>query len=50
MSPNKKNPLLLVLGIRPDVIRASLIIGKLRDALGDGFVFVLSGKHYSDNL
>ena len=50
MSPNKKNPLLLVLGIRPDVIRASLIIGKLRDALGDGFIFVWSGQHYSDNL
>lgn len=41
----------LVLGIRPDVIRASLIIKKLRQALGpDGFEFIWSGQHYSDNM
>ena len=41
----------LVLGIRPDVIRASLIIKKLRQALGpDGFEFIWYGQHYSDNM
>lgn len=43
-------PLMLVLGIRPDVIRASLMIRMLRETLGSNFVFVWSGQHYSDNL
>lgn len=43
-------PLMLVLGIRPDVIRASLMIKMLREQLGEQFVFVWSGQHYSDNL
>ena len=43
-------PLLMVLGIRPDVIRASLMLKGLREALGDRFKFVWSGQHYSDNL
>lgn len=41
---------MLVLGIRPDVIRASLLIKQLKHALGDAFVFVWSGQHYSANL
>lgn len=41
---------MMVLGIRPDVIRASLIIQQLRDALGSRFVFVWSGQHYSRNM
>jgi len=45
-----EGPLLLVLGIRPDVIRASLMISRLRGVLGQRFVFVWSGQHYSDNL
>lgn len=49
-SYDPSGPLLLVLGIRPDVIRASLIIARLRAALGKDFVFVWSGQHYSDNL
>ncbi len=40
----------MVLGIRPDVIRASLIIKSLKQRLGDGFDFVWSGQHYSDNM
>ena len=46
----KKGPLFLVLGIRPDVIRASIIIRELRKSLGDQFKLVWSGQHYSDNL
>lgn len=45
-----RHPLVLVLGIRPDVIRASLMIQHLSRELGDRFVFVWSGQHYSDNL
>ncbi len=45
-----RRPLVLVLGIRPDVIRASLMIQRLSRELGDQFVFVWSGQHYSDNL
>lgn len=40
----------MVLGIRPDVIRASLIIKKLKSELGSQFEFVWSGQHYSDNM
>lgn len=42
--------ILVVLGIRPDVIRASLILNRLRAELGERCVFVWSGQHYSDNL
>lgn len=45
-----KKRITLVLGIRPDVIRASLIIRQLKDMLGDSFDFVWSGQHYSDNM
>lgn len=45
-----RQPLVLVLGIRPDVIRASLMIQRLAREMGDQFVFVWSGQHYSDNL
>jgi len=40
----------MVLGIRPDVIRASLMLNGLREQLGSRFKFVWSGQHYSDNL
>ena len=43
-------PIAMVLGIRPDVIRASIIIRELRKSLGKNFVLVWSGQHYSDNL
>jgi len=43
-------PILMVLGIRPDVIRASIMLRELRVRLGDNFKLVWSGQHYSDNL
>jgi UDP-N-acetylglucosamine 2-epimerase (non-hydrolysing) len=39
-----------VLGIRPDVIRAALILDKLRHYTELETVFIWSGQHYSDNL
>jgi UDP-N-acetylglucosamine 2-epimerase len=45
-----KRTIALILGIRPDVIRASLVINGLR-ALDDiDLRFIWSGQHYSDNL
>ncbi|MDQ7844003.1 MAG: UDP-N-acetylglucosamine 2-epimerase [Armatimonadota bacterium] len=41
--------LAVVLGIRPDVIRASLILEFLRER-GVPYTFIWSGQHYSDNL
>lgn len=46
----KSKPILMVLGIRPDVIRASIILRELRKELGEQFKLVWSGQHYSDNL
>ena len=40
----------MVLGIRPDVIRASLMIKRLKKELGSNFIFIWSGQHYSDNM
>jgi len=40
----------MVLGIRPDVIRASIMLRELRSRLGDDFKLIWSGQHYSDNL
>jgi UDP-N-acetylglucosamine 2-epimerase (non-hydrolysing) len=40
----------MVLGIRPDVIRASIMLRELRSRLGSNFKLVWSGQHYSDNL
>jgi len=45
-----KKRLAFVLGIRPDVIRAALIVEKLRGFDDIEVVFVWSGQHYSDNL
>lgn len=45
-----KKIIYMVLGIRPDIIRASIIIKKLREELPDNFKLVWSGQHYSDNL
>lgn len=42
--------IVLVLGIRPDVIRSSIIIRELRTRLGESFKLIWSGQHYSDNL
>ena len=43
-------PMVLVLGIRPDIIRASIIIRELRSRLGNNFKLIWSGQHYSENL
>ena len=44
------NKVTLVLGIRPDVIRASKLIKILRQELGNNFELVWTGQHYSENL
>lgn len=46
----EKRKLAFILGIRPDVIRASLIINQLRSYEDVEVVFIWSGQHYSDNL
>jgi UDP-N-acetylglucosamine 2-epimerase len=44
------NRLAFILGIRPDVIRAALILDRLRSYQDIETVFIWSGQHYSDNL
>jgi UDP-N-acetylglucosamine 2-epimerase len=41
---------MLTLGIRPDLIRASRVIHLLKDHPDIRFTFVWSGQHYADNL
>ena len=45
-----KKRLAIVLGIRPDVIRASLILNLIRATKEFDVEFIWSGQHYSDNL
>jgi UDP-N-acetylglucosamine 2-epimerase (non-hydrolysing) len=45
-----KQKLAFILGIRPDVIRAALVINQLRQYGDMEMVFIWSGQHYSDNL
>jgi len=45
-----KKKLAIILGIRPDVIRASIILEKLRAQKKCEIIFIWSGQHYSDNL
>jgi UDP-N-acetylglucosamine 2-epimerase len=45
-----KKKLAFILGIRPDVIRAALILRHLRAYDDVETVFIWSGQHYSDNL
>lgn len=50
-TPEMSKPrLAIILGIRPDVIRASLIINRLRARSEVDISFIWSGQHYSDNL
>ena len=42
--------LAIVLGIRPDVIRASIVLEKLRAQDKHQIIFIWSGQHYDDNL
>jgi len=46
----EKRKLAFILGIRPDVIRAALVIDQLRRYDDLEMVFIWSGQHYSDNL
>ena len=46
----KKKKLAIILGIRPDVIRASLILNSIREEDEFEVFFIWSGQHYSDNL
>lgn len=46
----KKKKLAFVLGIRPDIIRAALILKYLKSYKDIETVFIWSGQHYSDNL
>lgn len=49
--PTRKiKKLVFVLGIRPDIIRAVLIMRCLEQAKDIKVIFVWSGQHYSDNL
>lgn len=48
MMENKR--LAVILGIRPDVIRASIILNILRSNEKFDIRFIWSGQHYSDNL
>jgi UDP-N-acetylglucosamine 2-epimerase len=45
-----RKPIALILGIRPDVIRASLVINGLRALSDIDLRFIWSGQHYSDNM
>lgn len=45
-----KKKLAIVLGIRPDVIRASLVLNRIRNHPDVDVTFIWSGQHYSDNL
>jgi len=46
----KRKKLAIILGIRPDVIRAALVLEKLRAQSRHEIIFIWSGQHYSDNL
>jgi len=46
----EKKKLAIILGIRPDVIRASLILNSIREEDEFEVYFIWSGQHYSDNL
>lgn len=45
-----KKRLAIILGIRPDVIRASLVLNQIRVLDEFDVKFIWSGQHYSDNL
>lgn len=45
-----KKKLVFILGIRPDIIRAALIMEYLQKTKDIEVIFIWSGQHYSDNL
>jgi UDP-N-acetylglucosamine 2-epimerase len=46
----KKKKIAFILGIRPDIIRAALIMKYLKKVDDIEVIFIWSGQHYSDNL
>ena len=46
----KKKKLAFLLGIRPDVIKASLILNSIHEIDDFDVKFIWSGQHYSYNL
>ncbi len=46
----RRGKLAFILGIRPDIIRASLVLRRLHAQDRHDIVFIWSGQHYSDNL
>ncbi|MFA6570096.1 MAG: UDP-N-acetylglucosamine 2-epimerase, partial [Bacteroidota bacterium] len=50
MKDNNLKQIAVILGIRPDIIRASQIIKLLKADKRINTVFIWSGQHYSDNL
>ena len=46
----KKPKLAIILGIRPDVIRASIFLNLIREDTRIETTFIWSGQHYSENL
>ena len=50
MTKNTKPHLTIVLGIRPDVIRASIFLNLIRNDDRIKTTFIWSGQHYSENL
>ena len=46
----RKKKLVIVLGIRPDIMRAALIIKNLEKAKDIKLYFIWSGQHYSENM
>ncbi len=47
---NVKRHINLILGIRPDIIRSSLIIKNLKAQIGSSLNFVWTNQHYSSNM
>ncbi len=50
MPSRVKKKIAFILGIRPDIIRAALIMKDLKSASDIEVIFIWSGQHYSDNL
>lgn len=46
----RKKRLAIILGIRPDVIRASIVLEEIRAQARHEIIFIWSGQHYADNL
>lgn len=45
-----KTKIAMVLGIRPDIIRSSIVLNLLNESAQIDLTFIWSGQHYSDNM